>query len=152
EERLGRRNQNVRRFAAEARALNCRSVSGANSNGWNMNSGSRSSGGIRDAGQRRAKVAFHIDGERLQRRDIQDATALLWRRRRLEHQAIQAPEECRQRLATPRGRQYQRRFAARDCRPAKLLGARRRLERGGKPLANGRVEEVEYMAASHHTI
>ena len=42
--------------------------------------------------------------------------------------------------------------AARDGRPSELLRARGRRERRDKPLADGRVEQIEHVAASHHTI
>jgi hypothetical protein len=52
-------------------------------------------GHVGDAGERRAQVALDIDGQGLERRDVDDAAACLCSVvRRLEHEAVEAPEEC----------------------------------------------------------
>ena len=71
---------------------------------------------------RRPQVALDVDGQRLERRHVEDPAAPLGRRLRLEHQPVQAPEEGGQRLAAAGRGQEQRRFAPRDRRPALGLG------------------------------
>ena len=95
---------------------------------------------VRDAGQRRPQVAFDVNRERLERRDVEHAAPLLERRSRLEHEPVEAPEERGQRLAAAGGREDKRGIAARDRRPSELLRPGRRLERRGEPLPHRRVE------------
>ena len=62
-QRLGRRDEDVRRVAAHRRALALRRVAGADTHG---EVGA-------DAAQRRAQVALDVVGQRLQRRDVDEA-------------------------------------------------------------------------------
>ena len=91
-------------------------------------------GDVRDAGERRAQVALDVDGERLERRDVEHAAALRLVGRRLEHQPVERPQERRQRLAAAGRREDQRRFAARNRRPAALLRRGRLREHRVEPL------------------
>ena len=92
-----------------------------------------------DAHQRRLEVALDVVGERLERRDVQHATAPLgvgggWLRR----QPIDAPQERRQRLARPRRGLDERVLAAGDGLPTLRLGGRGRAECVVEPLARRR--------------
>ena len=65
-------------------------------------------GDVGDAGERRAKVALDVNGERLERRDVEHAAALgpVWRV--FEHQPVEAPKKRRERLARSGRRQDER--------------------------------------------
>ena len=77
-ERLRRGDQDVGRLALEARALGCRRVAGADGDRRRRRSASpRAVGDPRDAGERRAQVALDVDRERLERRDVEHAAALV---------------------------------------------------------------------------
>ncbi len=136
----------------EACALVGRRVAGADGDGRRGDGDALRLRDVRDAGQRRAQVALDVDGQRLERRDVEHAAACLWRRRRLEHQAVEAPEERGQRLAAAGRGEDQRRLAARDGRPAELLWFRGRVERAREPLADSRVKQVERLRACHPSI
>jgi hypothetical protein len=101
-----------------------------------------------DAGERRLQVAFDVGGERLERRDVDDAASGA-AGRRCEEQPVEAPQEGGQRLAAARRREQQRGLAAGDGRPPALLGGRGRREHRGEPLADDRVEQVRGHRAAH---
>ena len=69
-----------------------------------------------DAGERRAQVALHVDGERLERRDVEDAAAVPRLRRRLARRPAGRAPTGRPR-ASCRSRWARRR--ARACPPAR---------------------------------
>ena len=71
------------------------------------------------------------------------------RRRRREHQAVETPEKCRERLAAAGGREHESGFAASDRRPAELLRRGRRGKRLGEPLGHSRVEYLQGSTAGH---
>ena len=127
-QRLRRRDQDVGGLALEARALGLRRVAGADGDCRRDVNVAAPVCDLGDAGQRRAQVALDVDRERLERRHVEHAAALGARRRRVEHQPIEAPEERGQRLAAAGRREDQRRFAARDRGPAERLRSGRRLE------------------------
>ena len=109
-ERLRRRDQDLRAAPPKARALLRGCVAGPHRDvGHTMRNAARG-GEAREADERRAQVALDVDGERLQRRDIEDATAPLLLRKRREHHALDRREERRQRLAGARRREQERRF------------------------------------------
>ena len=91
-ERLGRRDQDVRRLAQHRRALLLRRVAGAD----------RDREVAADALERRAQVALDVVGERLQRRDVDQARLALAGRQGLGDEPVEAPEEGGQRLARAR--------------------------------------------------
>lgn len=99
-------------------------------------------GRLCDARERRAQVALHVDRECLERRDVQDAAPAGFGRRR-EHQAIETPEERRQRLAAADRREDERRLAARDRRSTERLRTGRRLEGDAEPRTHRRIERRE---------
>ena len=75
-QRLGRRDEDVRRRARDAGALRGRRVAGAHGHGGDAERVAPPLGGRRDSGERRAQVALDVDGERLERRDVEHAAAL----------------------------------------------------------------------------
>src|SRR5262249_47779011 len=107
---------------------------------------------VRDAGQRRPQVALDVDRERLERGHVHHAAPFGGRWRRLEEQPVEAPEERRERLAAPGRGEDERRLAARDRGPAKLLRLGRRVERAAKPRAYGRTKQIQRRPATHHVI
>jgi hypothetical protein len=94
EQRLGRGDQHVRRDTAEPATLIGGGVAGAHADRDARLRQTEPVRGLSDAGQRRPQVAFHIDGERLQRRDVEHTTAgprILGRG--IGGQAVERPEE-----------------------------------------------------------
>ncbi len=65
--RLGRRDEDVGRFALESRALDGRRVAGADGNRGNAVSVSTRGRTMRDPGERRPQVALDVDRERFER-------------------------------------------------------------------------------------
>ena len=150
EQRLGRGDQDVGRLragSARARWPACRrcgcAIAGV------VHRDALRLRDVGDAGQRRAQVALDVDRQRLERRDVEHAAALLGRRRRLEHQPVEAPEKRGQRLAAAGRREDQRGLAARDRRPSELLRLASARETRGEPLAHGGVKQVERLRAGH---
>ena len=128
-EALGRRDQDVRRRAQHAPALLRRRVARAHRDARRRQLDARGRGARADARERCAQVALDVVVERLERRDVEHAQALA----RLRHEAVEEPQEGRQRLARARRRAHQHVLARRDRRPALRLRGRRRAERALEP-------------------
>ncbi len=96
-------------------------VAGAHRDRRRMKGSALRGGHVRNPRKRRAQVALDVHRERLERRNVEHAAALQLVGRRVEHQAVERPQERGQRLAAARRRQDQRRFAARNRRPPALL-------------------------------
>ena len=90
--------------------------------------------------QRRAQVLLDVVAERLQRRDVDEPRPLGGR---LGDEAVERPQERRQRLARAGRRGDQRVLAGRDRRPRLRLRGRRRRERPLEPLTDLRRERFE---------
>ena len=131
-QRLGRRDEDVRRLAEHRLALLLRRVAGAD--------GDRDLGP--DPAQRHAQVAVDVVGECLQRRDV-DEPDLLLGLPGLGREPVDPVEERGERLAGPRRGADQDMLAGGDRRPRLLLGGRRRGERVGEPPARGGAEMVK---------
>ena len=90
-----------------------------------------------DGFERRAEVAFHVDGEGFEGADVDDAAAGIQFarivRRCEEHEAIEAPEEGGEGFAGAGGREDEGAFAARDGGPAETLRRGGCAERGAEP-------------------
>lgn len=103
--------------------------------------------GQADAGQGRLEVSFDVVGQRLQRRDVENADMTNGpsggRRARFTRQAIQAPEERGQGFAAPRWGMDQGVMPGRDRLPTFGLSLGRSFKAGGEPLADGRREPIE---------
>ena len=105
-----------------------------------------------DPGQRRPQVPLDVVGQRLERRDVQDADEA-WLgagafRARVRGQPVQRPQERGEGLATPRRRVDERVLPRGDGRPAALLGLGRRLETRLEPLADGARERGQGIGAA----
>ncbi len=98
-------------------------------------------GGAPDACQGRAQVALDVVGQRLERADVQDTDGS-FRRRGLDHEPVDAPQEGGEGLAAAGRRVDEGVPAAADRVPAQILGARRLGECLAEPgpgrLAEGR--------------
>ena len=121
-QRLGRRDQDVRRRPLHRGAVALRRVAGAHRD--------RDVGP--DAAQRRAQVTVDVVAERLERRHVDEPRVV----GRLAAQPVEAPEEGRERLAAAGRRRDEHVLAARDRRPGLRLGRRRALERAFEPVAD----------------
>ena len=75
-ERLGRGDEDVGRRAGDVLAFLRGRVAGAHGHGRRGERLAEPFGRERDAGERRAEVLLDVDGERAQRRDVEDAAAL----------------------------------------------------------------------------
>jgi hypothetical protein len=75
-ERLRRGDENVGRMARKARALPLRRVAGAHADGGLAEGDAHAPRHVGHAGQRRAQIALHVHGQRLQRRNVNNAAAL----------------------------------------------------------------------------
>ena len=138
-------DEDVGRLTLKSSAVGGRRVAGANRDGGRHVRIAAPVGYSRDPGEGHAKVALDVDGERFEGRHVKDAAPASVRRRRREHQAVEAPKKRRQRFTAARRREDEGRLAARDRRPAEHLRTSRRLERGGKPPAHRRVKRREWI-------
>jgi hypothetical protein len=123
-ERLRRGDEDVGRLAQVGAPLRRRCVPGAHRDLRPAHLAPQAAGELLDADQRIAQVAIHVVGQRLERRDVEDPDPALLRRRRAA-QAVDAPQECRQRLAAAGRRQHQGMRARGDVLPALRLHRRR---------------------------
>jgi hypothetical protein len=89
-ERFGS-DENVRRLALKSCAIGGGGISGADRDRRGQKRVASGRRQPRDAGQRRAQVAFDVDGERFERRHVEHPAALRLGRRRREHHTIEAP-------------------------------------------------------------
>jgi hypothetical protein len=122
-ERLRRRDQDVRRLVDQLAALLRGRVAGADTDAE-----------LRlQAGERPAQVPLDVVVERLQRRDVEHPQP----RARPRPETVDRVEERRERLAGAGRRLDEHVLAARDRRPAELLGRRRPFERPLEPPARG---------------
>ena len=142
-ERFGRGDQDIGRVAREAGAFGGGGVAGADGDGGLVEGDAGGARGLRDADQRATQVAFDVDGQRFDGRDVEDAAALVARRDGREHEAIDAPQEGGEGFAGAGRRKDEGGFAARDGGPAEQLRSRGGRKDGFEPGAHGRVEEVE---------
>ena len=151
-QRLRRGDEDVGGVAREPRPFDCGCVTGADGN---LRRGDREAVALRhdgDSRQRGAQVPLDVDCQRLEGRDVEDPASLLRRRRRLEHQAVECPEKCRERLAAAGRREDQRGLAARDRRPPELLRPGGRRKGAAEPLADRRVKQIEDVPSGHEPI
>ena len=147
-QRFGGRDEDVRRVAGDLAAVLGRGVAGAAGDADGRHRLAESLRRVADAGQRRPQVPLDVVGQRLERRDVEDAdgagrAALDARRRRMRGEPVQGPEERGERLAAPGRGVDQRVLAGGDRRPAAGLGVGRRLEARLEPLADGARERGE---------
>ena len=130
EQRLGSRDQNVGRLGREPSAFDCRSVAGPQRDLDRGLGEAEASGRVPHADQGSAQVAFDVDRQGLQRRDVEHPAAPGWvSRNRCGGDAVERPQEGRERLARARWRDDERVLAAPDGLPRLYLGWRGRRER-----------------------
>ena len=145
EEGLGRGDQDVRRCGDQLAPIGRARVTGPHPDPDLRHRGAQAVGGVSDPGQRSAEVALHVDGERLQRRDIEHPTTLgLVSRGRRTQQAVDRPQERREGLAGSGRRDDQGVPTVTDGRPGAGLGRGRSREGGREPRARGRAETVQH--------
>ena len=134
EQRLRRRDEHVRRHLVERPPLVLRGVAGADADLEVGHRQVQALRGLPDAGERAAQVALDVDGQRLERADVQHpaAVARLLRRRR-RRQPVERPQERRQRLARAGRRDDEGVAPAADRVPGALLRGRRRGEGAREP-------------------
>ena len=142
-QRLGRGDEDVGRVACDVAAVAGGRVAGARRRAQRRHLPPGPLGLQGDAGERRPQVAIDVVGQRLQRRDVEDAAPLLLGRRVVGEQAIDDPKEGGQRLARAGRREDQRVPALADGLPTLLLGGRRLRERALEPGASQRREPTE---------
>ena len=161
EERLGGGDQDVRRVAQQRAAVRRRRVPGADAHRDQRRGQAEALGGLGDADQRGAQVAFDVDAERLERGNVQHPGFPL---RRLppdrlrgrgiepgqlfgfggcgDQQPVQRPEERREGLAGA-GRRHHQGVRARGNRiPGAVLRRRGRGEGAQEPLPGRPAEPV----------
>ncbi len=144
EQRLGRGDQDVRGRGAQPAPVGGAGVARAQADGDVGRRHAEPVRGVPDAGQRRAQVALHVDGERLERGDVEHPAAVqLLLGRRGGGQPVDRPQERRERLARAGGGDHQRVAARRDRLPGADLGRGRGGERGLEPGAGGLAEGRE---------
>ena len=137
-EGLRRRDEDVRGCARQPPPFVGGRVAGAQADGRLVELRAEPFGVAPDAGERRTEVALDVDRERLQRRDVQDAAALVRGRHGIGDQPVDGPEERGEGLPGSRGGQQQRVGAAGDRVPAELLDGCGRVEGAVEPGPDGR--------------
>ena len=140
-QRLRRRDENVRRLAAHARAFALRRVARAHGRPDRRIAEHACGELAADALERRAQVLLDVVRQRLERRHVENLRLVAQRARGgLLGEQIDDAEERGERLARARGRADQRVRACADRVPGFELHARRRRESAAEPAGDGRVE------------
>ena len=133
EQRLGRGDEDVGRLGGEPAPVGGAGVTGADTDLDVVDARLQPLGGVADAGQRGTQVALDVDGQGLERADVEDAAALLRvLGRGVGEHLVQGPEKRAERLAAAGGGHDQCVLAGADRLPGTDLG------RGG--LGEGRAE------------
>ena len=147
-QRFRRRDQDVGGLALEARALGGRRVARANRDVRHDERVAARGGDADDSCNGRAQVPLDVDGQRLERRDVEHAAA----RGRIRHAARTSADRCRPetppascRCRSARGSAWTRRAQWRASRPT---GRRRRAKRLSEPRLDGRVERHRSILAA----
>ena len=154
-ERLGRRHEEARRFARHPRAFRVRRVAGTNRDPDIRGVESELTRDLRDLPQRTLEVLGDVDGERFQRRHVDDACDVLDRLAGVvrEVQPVDADEEAGQRLARTGRRRDERVGTGGDVRPGGALRCRGPFgESTAKPRADGRMEPVDLGLCAQHEL
>ena len=131
----------------KSRALGGRSVARTYRDGRLKIFGVQPLRGLTNANQRRAKISFHVHGQRLDRRNIQNPARMIFLCGSLKHQPVNAPQKSREGFAGSGRRQYQGGFAARDRRPAHALRRCRLCKDRPEPVADGRMEQFKAVSS-----
>ena len=163
-ERLGRRDEDVGRRGDELAPVGGGRVARADADRHPGHRDAEPSRRLADADQGRAQVALHVDAERLQRRDVEDARGgrrlrcaapAGWARlpRRggrcgilLAEDPVDRPQERRERLARSGRGDHEGVLAVRDRIPRAELGGCGLGERAAEPVLRRRTEPLEHIA------
>ena len=138
EQRLRGGDQDVGRAPGELSALIGRGVARAHRHGDVRRRQLEPGRGLADAGQRGAQVALDVDGQRLERADVEDpAAALRIVGRRRAGQPVEGGQERGESLAGPGWGDHQRVLAACDRIPGAGLGLGRPVEGTVQPRLGG---------------
>jgi len=152
EQRFGCGDQDVGRVAQQPTAFTGRRVAGTHSDPhFGLGQAEPTSGGLHTA-QRDAQVAFHVDRQGLQRRDVEHPHLA---GRRGVRQLVQTVQEGGQRLSGSGGRNHQGVFTGADGPPGRALRRCRAIEGAGEPGAGGLTESsqrVEWHLVVHVAI
>ena len=136
-QRLGRRDQDVRRRLRHPLALRRGGIAGAHRRA-DVGHAQRA-----QLGQRLEEVLAHVVGQRLEGRDVDDLH-LFRERIALPDHRVQAGEEGSQSLARPGGGRDQRVLAGLDARPAGRLWLGRAAEAPLEPVGDGGMEAAQH--------
>ncbi len=143
-QRLGRRDEDVRRLAEQALPVGRGRVTAPDAHRHLGRLGAEPAGGLRDADERAAQVALDVHAERLERGDVEHAGALLGGRTvRRADEPVDRPEERRERLARPGRRDDQGVLPGGDRVPGAGLRGGRCGERAAEPLRGRGGEALE---------
>jgi len=108
---------------------------------------------LQDLAQRHFQVLLNVVAQRLERRNVEDFGAVLQvAGNRLAHQAVNAGEECGERLARAGGGGDQRGAASKNVRPALFLRLGRRAEPSYEPLGDDRMGPPQGPAGGRHSV
>ena len=143
-ERLGRGDEQVGRLLLHGGPLGGRRVPGTDGDAQPRVGVAQAGRLLADFGEGDVQVLVHVDGERPQRRDIEDFGRPPGGRARLGGPVggVDGDQESRQRLARAGGRGHQDVAPRRDVGPGRRLGrCRPRREPAGEPAGDGRMEE-----------
>ena len=139
-ERLGRSYQNMRRALQHGATLVHQRVAGANRGADLRHEQTALARHCQDFAERHFKIFLDVVAQRLQRRDVENFSAVRKiSRKRFSHQSIDAGEECGQRFAGAGGGGNERRPSRQNVRPTLLLRLRRRGEALDEPLRDERM-------------
>ena len=143
-ERFGGGDEDVGWVTPEASTFALRGVAGADADRRFVKGHAAATRHVGNAGKGRAQVAFDVDGQGLEGRDIDDAAApILPFGQIVEHEPVQAPEEGCQGLAGAGGGENQGALPARDHRPAQTLRSGGAIKDGFEPLCCDGMEAGE---------
>ena len=150
-ERLGRRDQDVRRRPCHPGPVGGGRVARSDRE-------SRHAEALRavqrrgrgDARDRRPEVPLDVHGESFERRDVEDTAALLLGRLGREHQPVDRGKEGGERFSRAGRREQKRRATFDDRRPPLRLRRGRRRERRLEPSPDRGMEEVERIGLPRH--
>ena len=140
EQRFRSGDQDVRRPADDLASVPGRGVARAHADADGRRRLTQTHSGLGDAGEGGPQVALDIDGQRLERGDVEHPTALLGRRMRIPDQRVERGQERRQGLAGPGRRDDQRVLPRRDGLPRPGLSGRGLGEHLGEPGGGRRAE------------
>jgi hypothetical protein len=144
-QRLGRRDQHVGRAPDDLGAIALRRVSRAQRRADGRDQRAEAHRRGFDPAERCLEVALHVGAEGLERRDIDDARAIVEPTlERAAHQAVDAGEEGGQRLARSRRCHDERVAPGGDLGPTARLCLRRRAEALAKPGGDRGMKGVEH--------